>query len=65
MEKCFFARWIDGDAESGNVVIEDVVALLRRWEVFDSLLGEVQFYRGITLGGKTGLFPFIPVSVTR
>jgi hypothetical protein len=60
MEKCFFARWIYGNAESRNVVIEDVVTLLRWQEVAESLLGEVQFYRGATLCGKTGLFPSIP-----
>lgn len=65
VEKCFFARWIYGDAESRNVVIEDVVTLLRRRDVFESLLSEVQFYRGITLGGKTGLFASISVSATR
>jgi hypothetical protein len=65
MEKCFFPRWIDGDAEAGNVVIEDVVALLRWPEVFESLLDEVQFYRGATFGGKTGLFEATSVNVTR
>jgi len=41
MEEGFLARRIYGNAESRNVVIEDIVALLRWQEVCETLLGEV------------------------